>query len=899
MLSPKAIWDLATRWSLGGAATARELFADVLTGVEIDALTDSAARSERAPTRLVDEASGDRISVPANVPRTAVLGEPRYDLGASLGVGGVGKVISARDREIGRIVALKTLKHEAASPSVIERFVTEAKVTAQLEHPNVVPVYDMGTLPNGQPFYTMRVTKRQSLQDVLGNAELRKQWPLFRLMGAFVQVSRALAYAHSRGVLPRDIKPENILLGDFGEVYLADWGNAKTVACPEGSDPLELVNAPRDPHAQPSGLSGTPGYIAPEQIRGERAIVDHRADIFALGVVLYEMLTGEHPFDAATVLAVILATQTREPKRPTEIVPNCPLVLEDLCLAMLQKDPSKRPQSAETVAAEAQAYLEGAKEKARRREEARRLCALAEVPIQRTRELGVEYERLLAEARDALKEIKGHEPIEAKRPGWELEDAAAAVHRDQARAMAEAIELYTKALAYDPQLSEARAGLADLYWSRAVDAENKRASAQQVYYETLVTEFDVGQYAAQLRADATLSIETSLPGAIAVAHKYVERDRVLVKGEPRYLGLSPLREARVAPGSYLVVVKHAGCQDARVPVLLKRGELTKLSLNLYTHAEIGEGFVYVPGGPFVAGGDPVAAESLPRAAHEVADFAIARYPVTFREYCAFLDDLERVDPSLARKRAPHDLRGSEGLRRAQGRARPVGAGAGDHRGRRARDVPDRAGPPLERARRAGRLVRRGRVLRVAQRARRHLGAPADRGRVGEGGARRRWARVPVGRSLRPDVLPHARVAAVHAAGRARGHVPDRLLAVRRARHGRRRARVDGRRARREIVGRRARRGRTVRRRRARHVADARDPLRQLERDRRVLPRGEPLALPVARPRHRPRLPRRAIARPRDRPAALKSRQTGTDRRSRRRRRGGCAASVRPGARAST
>jgi serine/threonine-protein kinase len=661
MLSPKAIWDLATRWSLGGAATARELFADVLTGEELDVLTDSAARSERAPTRIVDEPSGDRISVPANVPRTAVLGEPRYDLGASLGVGGVGKVISARDREIGRIVALKTLKHDAASPSVIERFVTEAKVTAQLEHPNVVPVYDMGTLPNGQPFYTMRVTKRQSLQDVLGNAELRKQWPLFRLMGTFVQVSQALAYAHSRGVLHRDIKPENILLGDFGEVYLADWGNAKTVACPEGSDPLELVNAPRDPHAQPSGLSGTPGYIAPEQIRGERAIVDHRADIFALGVVLYEMLTGEHPFDAATVLAVILATQTREPRRPTEIAPSCPLVLEDLCLAMLQKDPKKRPESAETVAAEAQAFLEGAKEKARRREEARRLCGLAEVPIQRTRELGVEYERLLAESRDALKEIKGHEPIEAKRPGWGLEDRARAVERDQARAVAEAIELFTKALAYDPQLSEARAGLADLYWSRAVDAENKRASAQQVYYETLVTEFDDGRYAALLKTDAVLSVETSLPGAAIIAHPYVERDRVLVKGEPRYLGLSPLREARVAPGSYLVVVKHAGCQDVRVPVLLKRGEVTKLSLNLYTHAEIGEGFVYVPGGPFVAGGDAGAAESLPRAAHEVADFAVARYPVTFREYCAFLDDLEQVDPSLARKRAPHDLRGSEGF----------------------------------------------------------------------------------------------------------------------------------------------------------------------------------------------------------------------------------------------
>jgi eukaryotic-like serine/threonine-protein kinase len=661
LLEPKALWDLATRWSLGGATSPRELFTDLLTQEQIEELAEGTVRSERVPARIVDEPSGERLSAPANIPSIGELGEPRYDLGAQLGVGGVGKVVTAKDREIGRSVALKTPKHSDAQPSVIERFVNEARLTAQLEHPSVVPVYDMGTLPNGQPFYTMRVVKRQSLQDVLGDAELRKQWSLVRLVGVFVQVSRALAYAHSRGVLHRDIKPENILLGDFGEVYLADWGNAKTLACPEGVDPIQLSTAPRPQGAQPSGLSGTPGYIAPEQIRGDRANIDHRADIFALGVVLYEMLTGEHPFDAATVLAVILATQTREPKRPTEIVPNCPLVLEDLCLAMLQKDPSKRPQSAEKVAEEAEAYLEGAKEKARRRAEAMRLCEQARLPVERMRALGIERDKLLEEARVLLKDVKGHEPIEKKRPGWLVEDNAAAVERDQARAMAEAIEIYTKALAYDPELEDARGGLADVYWSCATEAEALRRPAQQVYYEALVSEFDVGQYAAQLRADATLSVETSLPGAIAVAHKYVEQDRVLVKGEPRYLGRTPLREARLPPGSYLILLKRQGCRDVRYPVNLRRGEHTKISVNFYTDAEIGEDFVYVPGGHFIAGGDAEAPDSLPRHVVDVPDFAIARYPVTYREYCAFLDALDRDDPALARKRAPHDLRGSEGL----------------------------------------------------------------------------------------------------------------------------------------------------------------------------------------------------------------------------------------------
>src|SRR5262249_31585093 len=156
---------------------------------------------------------------------------------------------------------------------------------------------------------------RQSLQDVLASDELRRHWPLVRLVGAFVQISRALAYAHRRGILHRDIKPENILLGDFGEVYLADWGNAKTMTS-VGEAPVQITDGTRDSDGDPSGLSGTPGYIAPEQIRGDKPKIDHRADIFALGVVLYEILTGEHPFDAPTVLGVILATQTRTPKPP-------------------------------------------------------------------------------------------------------------------------------------------------------------------------------------------------------------------------------------------------------------------------------------------------------------------------------------------------------------------------------------------------------------------------------------------------------------------------------------------------------------------------------------------------------------------------------------------------------
>jgi serine/threonine-protein kinase len=673
-----------------GPGTVHDIFQGALDAESIDALLAEVGPSVvgTAPLdvrRSRDTLGGPPPSPPAGLPVTVRAGragdagrgsdpptaDGRYSISEELGVGGLGRVVRATDRTVGRVVALKTLKDGVGmAPDVLDRFMAEACVTARLEHPNIVPVYDIGTFENGQPYYTMRVVKQRNLQDVLGSKTLRAEWPLVRLVGAFVQVSRALAFAHRLGVLHRDIKPENILLGDFGEVYLADWGNAKamfdspisgnTSRRPSSMPPGGFPDTNRTLKGEPSGLSGTPGYIAPEQIRGDRARTDHRADIFALGVVLYEILTGQHPFDAPTVLGVILATQTRVPKPPRSVAHTCPLVLEDLCLAMLAKEPANRPESADRVALEAEAFLEGAQERERRHEEARRLCELAQLPVERSHALGEERLRLLGEARELLRGVKGHEPVERKRPGWELEDRAAMVEREEAISAAEAIDLFTKALAYDPVSLEARACLSDLYWARAREAEAERRPALRVYYEALVSEFDVGRYSPLLRADAMLSLDTSPPGAVVMAHAYVQKDRVLVPQEGRLIGRTPIVEARLPPGSYLFVLKRSGYRDVRYPALLTRGGHHVANVALYTDAEIGEDFVYVPGGSFICGGDPLAPSALPLCEPELDDFAIGRFPVTFREYCAFLDALDRIDPALAERRAPHDLRGAGG-----------------------------------------------------------------------------------------------------------------------------------------------------------------------------------------------------------------------------------------------
>lgn len=650
------VWDAAVRWATSQERTPpEELFAQSLDPEQVAllSLASSPLVATEAQGHLDD---GEPPVEPEPFVMPGELGVARYELGEPLGSGGAGRVTAALDRETGRVVALKALNRgPEAPPQVTRRFVEEARVTAQLEHPSIVPVYDIGALPDGQPFYTMRVVKKQSLRDVLARPELRRQWPLVRLLGALQQVSRALAYAHARGVLHRDIKPENILLGDFGEVYLADWGLARV----ERVGDLALVGSEPSHDGRASSVGGTPGYIAPEALRGDDVAIDRRADLFALGVVLYEILTGAHPFEADTVVGITLATCEKHPTRPRELVPTCPLTLEDLCLSLLAKDPAHRPSSAESVADEIEAFLEGAKERERRRDEALRLCREAREPFARYEALEEDRRALVERARAMADGIKGWEPVEKKRAVWALEDRASEAEREGGRALAQAIELYTKALGYDAQCEDAHRGLADLYWSRARASDAERRPAATVYYEALVTEHDVGVYAALLGAEARLTLRSNPPGAHVVVQRYEERDRVLVAGPERHLGRTPLVEARLEPGSYLVTLKGAGFCDARYPVLLARGAHHEGDVNLYRSDEIGDGFVYVPGGPAILGGDPEANAPIPAQTLVVPDFAIARFPVTLREYCAFLDELDRTRPELVAKRAPHDLRASD------------------------------------------------------------------------------------------------------------------------------------------------------------------------------------------------------------------------------------------------
>jgi serine/threonine-protein kinase len=315
-----------------------------------------------APTQLPDT-----LSAPARaVPQDAGSSLPGYQLGAQIGSGGMGEVVLGLDHEIGREVAIKRLRADRDSAVAVGRFLREAKIQARLEHPAIVPVHALGRDHAGNPFFTMKRLVGQTLEE-----RLRSEPPpsLQELLRALVDVCRAIELAHANGVIHRDLKPANIMLGNFGEVYVLDWGIARVLE----DRPSEAVARDGDIDTldgltQAGALFGTPGYMAPEQVDGSPD-VGTPADVYALGSILFEILAGEslHPRGNKAALASMLAGEAdpsparRRPERPI------PPELDELCIAALALAPRDRP-AVRAFADDIQRYLDGDRDHERRRQ---------------------------------------------------------------------------------------------------------------------------------------------------------------------------------------------------------------------------------------------------------------------------------------------------------------------------------------------------------------------------------------------------------------------------------------------------------------------------------------------------------------------------------------------------
>jgi serine/threonine-protein kinase len=353
-------------------------------------------------------------------PREAALdagdSTSRYTEQAVLGVGGMGKVVLAHDSRIGRDVAVKQLRPDRELTSDERaRFLREAQVQGQLEHPSIVPVYDIDHRPDGTTFFTMRRVLGRTLHDILddlrrGMPEAVARYTQRELLQAFGTVCLAVDYAHSRGVIHRDLKPSNIMLGDFGEVYVLDWGVARLLdlradlrtGLRASAGPVE-ERGPRERLSMPGISLGTPLYMAPEQVDDPN--VDAAADVFALGAVLFEILTLERLRTTAVVAAPVDAgISARVPHRPVA------LELELLCVRATQHDPVDRFPSARALHDALARYLEGDRELEQRRELAAGHASRARAALRRVGEPSANREQETGIAIRALARALALEP---------------------------------------------------------------------------------------------------------------------------------------------------------------------------------------------------------------------------------------------------------------------------------------------------------------------------------------------------------------------------------------------------------------------------------------------------------------------------------------------------------
>ncbi|MEZ4322841.1 MAG: SUMF1/EgtB/PvdO family nonheme iron enzyme [Myxococcota bacterium] len=572
----------------------------------------------------------------------------RYDRRERLGRGGTSEVWRVFDTQLERAVALKVLHHPAAGSSW-ERFEAEARVSAQLQHPGIVPVHDLGRLDDGRVWFTMKEVRGRTLGALIDEVHA-EGGPFRRLLEGFLRVCEAVAFAHHEGLVHRDLKPSNIMFGDFGAVYVLDWGLAKHRSA--GETAVE----PADPGLTRDGtVSGTPLYMAPEQAQGRTAEVGPAADVYALGATLYHVLTGRPPRTGLPLGALLEAVATGSPIAPPSThrtaAPTDPAI-DAITLRALSHRPEDRYADAGALTSELAAWLDGAR---------RRAAALEVVQAaDRARDEAVrcrsEADVLWEAGSSALAAIAAWRPETDKAEAWAQQDAATDIRMEARRADVEADRLLHAALQIEPGLLEAHVRLVERARIEHAAAEAERAhgalrheAALRMHASALPESHPVRRRAnAYLDGRGTLHLVTNPPGATVTLERLGLRARRLVAVEEVYLGETPLHGVPLPMGTYVARLEHPDRDPVRYPVEIGRegvwdgippGASEPEPVWLPPRGFVPAGSVYVPAGWFRAGGGPPSLRQFPERRLWCPAFLIDRHPVTNAKLIEFLDDL--------------------------------------------------------------------------------------------------------------------------------------------------------------------------------------------------------------------------------------------------------------------
>jgi eukaryotic-like serine/threonine-protein kinase len=593
---------------------------------------------------------------PAALPAAA----ERYALGAEIARGGMGTIVHAFDRLLDRPVALKLLQAEwLGDPAARLRFIDEAKATAQLDHPSVVPVHDVGELGDGRIFFAMKLVQGVNLEQVLEHARAghpgAKSLPA--LLQAFLRVCEAVAFAHARGLLHRDLKPQNIMLGDFGEVYVMDWGlfkwsgqaveggradppSSQKLPSPSFDDAAE--QAQHDSfirrHLESDGrFAGTLPYMSPEQARARS--LDARSDVYALGAVLYEILVGVPPLEpqqgelVPSFLLRVCSDRRLLPSERYRAIESAhrmpwevPAPLDAICARALAVERDQRYPDAHALLGDLASYLDGKLEREVRAKAARAAARRAQAAAIDLREVRSTLQALSEEIARLERDVPAWDDGPRKQHLQRTMRGMETLRAKEAASFSEAALAFEESLAHLPTDATIRRELAELYLGQYRTAVAMHDEGARLYFESLVRKHDPdGSLSSQLDARGSILIEAKSEARL---RRYVERDFRLVVDEPLAEGAKSLIAVALDAGSYVI---EAG--EVRLPIVIEPGNELKVTVPSFpSDAQ----FVYVPGGPFRCGGDELAPGSLPASVVEIPSFAIHRFPITNREYLEWL-----------------------------------------------------------------------------------------------------------------------------------------------------------------------------------------------------------------------------------------------------------------------
>ena len=338
----------------------------------------------RIPLAAWDEALSDSTTIQGDMPTVIdpqehvtqadeesidlLLPNSHYIPQETIGRGGMGEIVLCVEQNTRREVAMKRMLPTAAKhPRQRARFVAEAQVTAQLEHPNIVPVHELGRDAHGAIYFTMKLVKGRSLGEILTAArEGEESHSLVELMQIFLKICDGVAFAHSRGVVHRDLKPANIMVGDFGEVLVMDWGISRILSRDEGTDKATVNSDGQDTempalHAATGAAMGSPSYMPPEQATGQIEKIDHRSDIYSLGAILYAILTLHRPVTGKTADSIMNKVVRGDIRPPEQRTPDrdIPRELSAVAMKCLSKYRRGRYASVPELQRDISLYLEG------------------------------------------------------------------------------------------------------------------------------------------------------------------------------------------------------------------------------------------------------------------------------------------------------------------------------------------------------------------------------------------------------------------------------------------------------------------------------------------------------------------------------------------------------------